>query len=100
MESPVFGRKSATQSPLRKALSLINSNASTKLQEKQSDTDEHCPVLEPKTPFTATCTSNKFQPIGTPLDKFSARSTSFKVYEIEVKLNIFISFKYLLWFSY
>lgn len=81
MESPVFGRKSATQSPLRKALSFINSNANTKLQEKQSDTDEHCPVLEPKTPktpFTATCTSNKFQPIGTPLDKFSARSTSFK----------------------
>ncbi|KDO44142.1 hypothetical protein CISIN_1g005372mg [Citrus sinensis] len=79
--SPVFERKSATQSPLRTALSPININANTKPLEKLSDTDQHCPLLEPKTPrtpFTATCASNKFQPIGTPLDKFSARSIRLK----------------------
>ena len=80
--SPVFESKSATQSPLRKALSPINFNANTKPHEKPSDTDQHCPLLEPKTPrtpFAATCASNKFQPIGTPLDKFSARSIRLKV---------------------
>ncbi|KAH9672282.1 kinesin-like protein KIN-10B [Citrus sinensis] len=78
---PVFERKSATQSPLRTALSPININANTKPLEKLSDTDQHCPLLEPKTPrtpFTATCASNKFQPIGTPLDKFSAQSIRLK----------------------
>lgn len=81
--SPIFESEGATQSPLRKALSPINLNINAKPHEKLSDTDQHCSVPEtnsPKTPFTATCGSNQLLLIGTPLDKFSARSTSLKVH--------------------
>ncbi|GMH23084.1 hypothetical protein Nepgr_024927 [Nepenthes gracilis] len=61
------------ESPLRKALSPINSNITrTALKETSSREDEACR----KTPFVVT--RDKFQDFGTPLDKFTVRSSSLK----------------------
>ncbi|XP_012568995.1 kinesin-like protein KIN-10B isoform X2 [Cicer arietinum] len=61
---------SVLQSPLRKALSPININGNKKPLEALS--------LTP-TPFSATCSTNKgFEKNGTPLDKFSTRSSTLK----------------------
>jgi len=59
------------QSPLRKALSPININGIKNHLEAMSLT---------RTPFSATCSTKKgLQENGTPLDKFSARSSALKV---------------------
>ncbi|KAL2336618.1 hypothetical protein Fmac_011064 [Flemingia macrophylla] len=62
--------KDAVQSPLRKALSPINCNANQKPLEALSLT---------RTPFLAACSTNKgTQNNGTPLNKFSTRSSTLK----------------------
>ncbi|KAJ4704680.1 Kinesin-like protein [Melia azedarach] len=80
--SPNCESKTAVQSPFRKALSPINFNVNAKHHEKLSCAEQHCSEVEPKTPkttpFTVTSANNKLQPINTPLDKFSARSSCLK----------------------
>lgn len=60
------------QSPLRKALSPIDTNG----------IQNHLEALSLiRTPFSATCSTKKgLQENGTPLDKFSARSSALKVH--------------------
>lgn len=78
MNSPITNEsKDAVQSPLRKALSPINGNQ--KPHEALSLT---------QTLFSANCSTNKgLQKNGTPLDKFSTRSSALKV----IKLVVFYS---------
>ncbi|KAK7395296.1 hypothetical protein VNO78_15847 [Psophocarpus tetragonolobus] len=62
--------KDEAQSPLRKALSPINTNANQETLEALSFT---------QTPFLETCSTNKgIQKNGTPLSKFSTRSSTLK----------------------
>ncbi|GAU46325.1 hypothetical protein TSUD_28420 [Trifolium subterraneum] len=63
------------QSPLRKALSPININGNQKHHEAS-------PLTE--TPFSATCSTKKrLQKNRTPLEKFSAQSSTLKVHEYQ-----------------
>uniref|UniRef100_A0A5B7BJ78 Kinesin-like protein n=1 Tax=Davidia involucrata TaxID=16924 RepID=A0A5B7BJ78_DAVIN len=77
--SPICDKIKALQSSLRKVLSPINSNINI---ENMSSKDQICVVLfdpkTPKTPFVLTNAANKFQTTGTPLDKFSVRSSNLK----------------------
>uniref|UniRef100_A0A803N602 Kinesin-like protein n=1 Tax=Chenopodium quinoa TaxID=63459 RepID=A0A803N602_CHEQI len=72
----------ACQSPLRKALSLVDSNITRLPVEEVSSRDNVLSLLfessAPKTPFVVT--RDKFQDFGTPLDKFNARSSNMKSY--------------------
>uniref|UniRef100_A0A803N7L9 Kinesin-like protein n=1 Tax=Chenopodium quinoa TaxID=63459 RepID=A0A803N7L9_CHEQI len=75
-------KKIACQSPLRKALSPVDSNITRLPVEEVSSRDNVLSLLfessAPKTPFVVT--REKFQDFGTPLDKFNARSSNMKSY--------------------
>lgn len=78
--SPFSEKKNTQQSPLRKALSPINSNLNQTPNKEIASTGHKCPVLfEPKTPSIVTCAKDKFVTITTPLDKFNAMSSNLKV---------------------
>lgn len=66
----------ACQSPLRKALSPINSNITTMPIVEVSSKDNVLSTT-PKTPFIVT--REKSQDVDTPLDKFNIRSSNMKV---------------------
>ncbi|XWS55662.1 hypothetical protein CRYUN_Cryun09bG0020300 [Craigia yunnanensis] len=78
--SPVSERKTAMESPLRKVLSPINSNIILEPLKERSSKDKFSLLYEPHTPQTPFMTSatNKFQNVGTPLDKFNAWSSNLK----------------------
>ncbi|CAK7333867.1 unnamed protein product [Dovyalis caffra] len=78
--SPTAERKNTLRSPLREVLSPINANVNQiPRKEEVASTGYKCPVqFEPKTPSTATPANDKFITISTPLDKFSAMSSSLK----------------------
>ncbi|KAL5807120.1 hypothetical protein ACOSQ3_030008 [Xanthoceras sorbifolium] len=89
--SPICERISATQSPLRKALSPINTDVNQTHMEELSFKAQFGPLFEPKTPktpFIGTCPTNKFQPICTPLDKFSAHSSNLKSFFEQDYINL------------
>ncbi|KNA17503.1 hypothetical protein SOVF_079200 [Spinacia oleracea] len=70
----------ACQSPLRKALSPINSNITTMPIVEVSSKDNVLSTT-PKTPFIVT--REKSQDVDTPLDKFNIRSSNMKSYLIQ-----------------
>lgn len=74
------------QSPLRKALSQVNSNITRMTIKEVSSRDIVQSLLvqssPPKTPFVVT--REKFQEFDTPLDKFTARSSNLKVWSSSV----------------
>ncbi|XP_022767537.1 kinesin-like protein KIN-10B [Durio zibethinus] len=78
--SPVNERKTAMQSPLRKVLSPIHSNIIPEPLKERSSKDQFSLLYEPHTPQTPSITSatNKFQNVGTPLDKFNVWSSNLK----------------------
>ncbi|XVE76365.1 hypothetical protein DITRI_Ditri12bG0166600 [Diplodiscus trichospermus] len=78
--SSVSERKTAMESPLRKVLSPINSNIIPEPLNGRSSKDQFSLLYEPHTPQTPsmTNTTNKFQNVGTPLDKFDAWSSNLK----------------------
>ncbi|EOY07527.1 hypothetical protein SCA6_001493 [Theobroma cacao] len=74
-------RKTAMQSPLRKVLSPINSIINPGSLKEQSCKDQFFALsYEPNTPKTPSMASatNKFQDVGTPIDKFNAWSSNIK----------------------
>ncbi|XP_057470492.1 kinesin-like protein KIN-10C [Actinidia eriantha] len=77
--SPIGEKIKALQNSLRKVLSPINSNINI---ENMSSKDQICVVLldpkTPKTPFLISCTGDKSQKLGTPLDKFNVLSSNLK----------------------
>lgn len=85
-------RKTAMQSPLRKVLSPINSIINPGSLKEQSCKDQFFALsYEPNTPKTPSMASatNKFQDVGTPIDKFNAWSSNIKVFYICLKLNFY-----------
>ncbi|KAF3449192.1 hypothetical protein FNV43_RR09920 [Rhamnella rubrinervis] len=85
--SPISEKKNTQRSPLRKVLSPVNTNINQKPLDEFSFTDQPC-ILNfeprtPKTPSILTCANNRFQPLGTPLDKFNAKSSNLKNYLVQ-----------------
>ncbi|XP_039009030.1 kinesin-like protein KIN-10B [Hibiscus syriacus] len=79
--SPVSERKTAMQSPQRKALCPISSNIIPESIKEQSSKDQISLSHEPKSPQSPSIifAANKFQTVGgTPLDKRSAWSSKLK----------------------
>ena len=89
--SPISERKTAKESPLRKVLSPINSNIIPKPLKERSSKDQFSLLYEPHTPQTPFMTSatNKFQNVGTPVDKFNAWSSNLKVFICFIILNFY-----------
>lgn len=71
--SPVGERNSTLKSPLRKVLSPVNTNI------KPFDALVTNEPRTPKTPFPVNCMDNRFQNLGTPLEKFTACRSQVKV---------------------
>ncbi|PRQ43264.1 putative plus-end-directed kinesin ATPase [Rosa chinensis] len=72
--SPVGKRKSPLKSPLRKVLSPVNAN----INPKPFDELVSIEPRTPKTPFPVSCMNNRFQNLGTPLEKFTACGSQVK----------------------
>lgn len=80
--SPICERITAAKSPLRKALSPINSVDLTHKEELSFNIQFGRSLFEattPKTPFIGPCLANKIQPNCTPLHRFGANSSNLKV---------------------
>lgn len=71
--STVGERNSTLKSPLRKVLSPVNTNI------KLFDALVTNEPRTPKTPFPVNCMDNRFQNLGTPLEKFTACRSQVKV---------------------
>ncbi|XP_062002483.1 kinesin-like protein KIN-10B isoform X2 [Rosa rugosa] len=72
--SPVGKRKSPHKSPLRKVLFAVNTN----INPKPFDELVSIEPRTPKTPFPVNCMNNRFQNLGTPLEKFTACGSQVK----------------------
>ncbi|KAM5560122.1 kinesin-like protein KIN-10B [Rosa sericea] len=77
--SPVGKRKSPLKSPLRKVLSPVNTN----INPKPFDELVSIEPRTPKTPFPVNCMNNRFQNLGTPLEKFTAYGSQVKNYLVQ-----------------
>ncbi|XP_050381934.1 kinesin-like protein KIN-10B isoform X2 [Argentina anserina] len=77
--SPVDERKSTFKSPLRKAMSPVNTNINPKPLDELISVEPRTP----KTPFPVTCMDNRFQNPGTPLEKFTACGSQVKNYLVQ-----------------
>ncbi|KAL3531816.1 hypothetical protein ACH5RR_005337 [Cinchona calisaya] len=78
-QSPASDKTESLHSPLRKVLSPIDSNINT--DNASARNQLHLVCSEPKTPKTAfvrNSADDKFEGIGTPLDKFHTQSTNLK----------------------
>ncbi|KAL6133235.1 hypothetical protein ACLB2K_065472 [Fragaria x ananassa] len=75
--SPFGERNSTLKSPFRKVLSPVNTNI------KPFDALETNEPRTPKTPFPVNCMDNRFQNLGTPLEKFTTCRSQVKNYLVQ-----------------